>query len=170
MGDEVKIHHIDRLKIQAEILLPLMRAFEEEIGVDRARHIAVSALENWLRGIYSGLRETSGANPIDLMAGITSIFGNEALDYEVTTHTPDSLEFNVTRCAYAEFYRGLGESERGFSLVCHLDRAIAEGLGPDLEFKRSQTIMQGATHCDFRYRRLPQRSAPAAQGVEPDVE
>lgn len=38
-------------------------------------------------------------------------------------------------------------------LVCTADFATAEGFGPDIELTRTQTIMQGATHCDFRYRR-----------------
>ena len=51
------------------------------------------------------------------------------------------------------FYRALGEPEPGFLSVRELDEAMAEGLGPDLEFSRTQTLMQGASHCDFRYRR-----------------
>jgi len=31
--------------------------------------------------------------------------------------------------------------------------AVAEGFGPDIKLTRTQTIMQGADHCDFRYRR-----------------
>ena len=34
------------------------------------------------------------------------------------------------------------------------DFPMAEGFGPDVELTRTQTIMQGASHCDFRYRRL----------------
>jgi len=59
----------------------------------------------------------------------------------------------VTRCAYAEFYKALGEPELGFLLVCTADFATAEGFGPDVRLTRTQTIMQGASHCDFRYRR-----------------
>lgn len=57
--------------------------------------------------------------------------------------------------AYAEFYQALGEPELGFLLVCTADFATAEGFGPDVELTRTQTIMQGASHCDFRYRRDP---------------
>jgi hypothetical protein len=59
----------------------------------------------------------------------------------------------VTRCRYAEFYRELGEAELGLLLVCSADFAMAEGFGPGSELTRKQTIMQGASHCDFRYRR-----------------
>src|SRR5215475_3556252 len=47
----------------------------------------------------------------------------------------------------------LGEPELGFLLVCSQDFTFAEGLGPDIKLTRTQTIMQGASHCDFRYRR-----------------
>jgi hypothetical protein len=30
---------------------------------------------------------------------------------------------------------------------------MAEGFGPDIKLTRTQTIMQAASHCDFRYRR-----------------
>jgi len=30
---------------------------------------------------------------------------------------------------------------------------MAEGFGPDITLTRRQTIMQGASHCDFLYRR-----------------
>ena len=47
----------------------------------------------------------------------------------------------------------LGEPELGFLLVCSADFDIVEEL-PNVELSRSQTIMQGASHCDFRYRFL----------------
>jgi hypothetical protein len=34
-----------------------------------------------------------------------------------------------------------------------LDFPFAEGFGADVELTRTQTIMQGASHCNFRYRR-----------------
>ena len=41
-----------------------------------------------------------------------------------------------------------------FLLICTADFAVAEGFGPDVKLTRTQTIMQGAPHCDFRYRRV----------------
>ena len=41
--------------------------------------------------------------------------------------------------------------------VCGLDFPFAEGFGPDIKLARTQTIMQGASHCDFRYRRQRDR-------------
>jgi hypothetical protein len=51
----------------------------------------------------------------------------------------------------------LGEPELGFLLVCSSDFPFVEGFGADVRLTRTQTIMQGATHCDFRYRRQQDR-------------
>lgn len=48
--------------------------------------------------------------------------------------------------------------ELGFLLVCSADFPMAEGFG-GVQLTRTQTIMQGASHCDFRYalkKRAPQ--------------
>ena len=39
----------------------------------------------------------------------------------------------------------------GFLLVCYQDFPMTEAIGSDLVLERTQTIMQGATHCDFRW-------------------
>ena len=49
-------------------------------------------------------------------------------------------------------YRRLGLADLGPLLSCNRDGSMIEGFDPDIEFRRTQTIMQGATHCDFRYR------------------
>lgn len=67
----------------------------------------------------------------------------------------DSFAFDVKRCAYAEFYKALGEPELGFLLICTADFATAAGFGSDIKLTRTQTIIRGATHCNFRYRRDP---------------
>ncbi|MBV9251515.1 MAG: L-2-amino-thiazoline-4-carboxylic acid hydrolase, partial [Acetobacteraceae bacterium] len=77
-----------------------------------------------------------------------------ALDYRVIEQSRDAFAFDVTGCRYAEFYKELGKPEAGFLLVCTADLATAEGFDQNIELTRTQTIMQGASHCDFRYRRL----------------
>ena len=71
---------------------------------------------------------------------------------DVLEQSERAYDFNVTGCRYAEFYKELGEPELGFLLLCSADFPLTEGLSPDLELTRTQTIMQGASHCDFRWR------------------
>jgi len=69
----------------------------------------------------------------------------------VIKQTPDAFEVNVNQCRYAKFYGEIGAPEIGFLLTCSADFHMAEGFGTDVQLTRTQTIMQGASHCDFRY-------------------
>lgn len=86
-----------------------------------------------------------------MAAAFNGFAGGGALDYQVLKRDPDAFDVNVTGCRYAEFYKKLGVPELGFLLVCGADSPMAEGYGSEVKFTRTQTIMQGASHCDFRY-------------------
>jgi len=88
-----------------------------------------------------------------MASAFASFARGEALDYGVRAQSQDIYEVDVTGCRYAQFYKELREPELGFLLACSQDFSFAEGLGPDIKLTRTQTIMQGASHCDFRYRR-----------------
>jgi predicted ArsR family transcriptional regulator len=34
---------------------------------------------------------------------------------------------------------------------CNRDHAMIDGFNPDLKLTRTQTVMEGASHCDFRF-------------------
>jgi hypothetical protein len=77
---------------------------------------------------------------------------DDALTIEVIDEAPGVLDFNVKRCRYAETYRAMGLGEIGDILSCNRDGAFCEGYDPRIKLTRTQTIMGGASHCDFRYR------------------
>jgi len=70
---------------------------------------------------------------------------------DVKEQTETSYVFNVTRCKYAEMYRDMGLGEIGHLLSCQRDATFCEGYDKRMRLKRTQTIMQGASHCDFHY-------------------
>ena len=86
-------------------------------------------------------------------SAFASFAQGDALYYSVRAQSQDTYQMDVTGCRYAQFYKALGEPELGFLLVCSLDFPFAEGFDPDVKLTRTQTIMQGASHCDFRYQR-----------------
>ena len=47
--------------------------------------------------------------------------------------------------------RDMGLSEIGDLLSCGRDGAFCTGFNPQIKLERTQTIMKGASHCDFRY-------------------
>ena len=61
------------------------------------------------------------------------------------------MSFNVTRCRYAEMYRELGMADLGGIFSCGRDGALSTGFNSRIKLARTQTIMEGASHCDFRY-------------------
>ena len=89
-----------------------------------------------------------------MTSAFTTYARDDALDYKIVEQSQDAFGIDVTGCRYADFYKELGEPELGFLLVCTADFSVAEGFGGDIKLTRTQTIMQGASHCDFRYRRL----------------
>ncbi|HAN08077.1 MAG TPA: hypothetical protein DCP89_06205, partial [Acidimicrobiaceae bacterium] len=44
-----------------------------------------------------------------------------------------------------------GIPELGALFSCNRDGTMVEGFNSDIKFERTQTIMNGASHCDFRY-------------------
>ena len=89
----------------------------------------------------------------NMASAFAAYAAGDALDYRVREQSPNSFEIDVTGCRYAQFYKELGVPEFGFLFVCSSDLPFAAGLDPDIKLTRTQTIMQGATHCDFRYAR-----------------
>ena len=144
---------IEQVKIQAQVLVPLVKALQAELGEDRANAIVRKALGGMYRRYGETWWRTQGAR--DLGEKMASAFGmfaaGDALDYEVLKQSPDAFEVNVTECRYARFYNEIGAPELGFLLACGADFSMTEGFGPDVRLTRTQTIMQGASHCDFRY-------------------
>jgi hypothetical protein len=76
----------------------------------------------------------------------------DALRIDTLRKDETHYDFNVTRCRYAEMYREMGLADLGAVLSCNRDGAFCDGYHPKLKLERTQTIMGGATHCDFRYR------------------
>ncbi len=147
---------IQQAKIQAPVLVPLVKALQAELGKERANALVRRALGDIYRRYGEEFWRTK--NEKNLGKSVASAFATfareDALDYRVREQSQDAFEIDVTGCRYAEFYKELGEPELGFLLVCSADFAMADGFGPDIKLTRTQTIMQGASHCDFRFKRL----------------
>ena len=147
---------IQQAKIQAQVLVPLVKALQAELGEERANALVRRSLGDIYRRYGEEFWRTKNERNLrKIMASAFATYAREdALDYRVIEQSQDAFEIDVTGCRYAEFYKKLGEPELGFLLVCSADFPTAEGLGPDIKLTRTQTIMQGASHCDFRYKRL----------------
>ena len=144
---------IEQVKIQAQVLIPLVKALQAELGEERANAIVRKALGDLYRKYGEKWWRTQGARNLgEKVASAFEMFAaGDALEYEVVKKAPDAFEVNVTECRYAKFYHKIVAPELGFLLTCSADFSHAEGFGADVQLTRTQTIMQGASHCDFRY-------------------
>ena len=148
---------IERRRIEAEILGHVYAVLRERLDEALAKAILGAAVSR--SAIEQGQRfaEALGHPPDlkDLAEILPNWTTGGSLELEVQHAAPDRLDFNVTRCRYAEMYREMGLGEIGHLLSCNRDGDFCIGYNPDMALERTQTIMQGASHCDFRYRLPP---------------
>jgi predicted ArsR family transcriptional regulator len=145
---------LKRREIEARILMPVLQALGEEFGRDRVFEVARRVIVEVAQEQGRQLAERMGGNSLaHFAAALDDWKKGDAYRMDVLRQDDERFDFNVTRCRYAEMYRALGIPEVGALLSCNRDFALIEGFNPDVELERTQTIMQGATHCDFRFRR-----------------
>ena len=148
---------LERREIEARTGAPLILAVMKEVGEERGLEI--------LRGVITDLARDSGAAMAREFAdatlpafarGLERWKEGGALEIEMIEQTEDRLDFNVTRCRYAETYREMGLGDIGHLMSCNRDGTFCEGYDPNIQLERRQTIMAGAPTCTFRYsRRAP---------------
>jgi hypothetical protein len=153
-----KVSLLDKTRIQAQVLVPVMQALRAEFGREKADALVRGALRDWSKQIFAAIANDIEGSPRRKWAAMQGAL-TEITEQEVTfdRHRRDEkvLEFDITSCRFAEFFRALGEPELGALLVCQTDVDIAAAGDGDVSFSRSQTIMQGAPCCTFRYKFEP---------------
>ncbi|MBV9015477.1 MAG: L-2-amino-thiazoline-4-carboxylic acid hydrolase [Alphaproteobacteria bacterium] len=149
---------LDKTRIQAQVLVPVLRALRAELGRERADAIVKQALRDWSKQLFGSIGAEVDGSPRRKWAAMHSAMA-EVTKQDVTVdmrrHDKEALEFDITHCRFAEFFRALGEPELGALLICETDFDIAAAGGSDVSFTREQTIMQGAPSCTFRYKFAP---------------
>ena len=152
-AQKLRLPLLEQREIEARIVGPLVRAFASQLGNDQALAIVGEVVRELARQSGGELARLLGEQSLEAFAQSLGRWReNGALEIDILEQTPEKLTFNVTRCRYAEMYRDLGLADLGASLSCQRDYALAEGFNPAIQLVRTQTIMGGASHCDFRFR------------------
>ncbi len=151
--NDAEINNLQRREIQAPLVVSLIREFSTIIGQEKAMIIARTAIQKDADRAGRVMAEKlAGNNLADLYQVVREVWaGDGALEFDLTEQTEKILSFNVKRCLYAELYDQMGIKEYGECLSCCRDEAFIQGFNPRIKLSRSQTIMQGATICDFRF-------------------
>ena len=147
-----EISLIERRIIEAQTIVPLIIAFGKQVGLEQAKAIVQRNNEEASKDYGRRCAAAIGSNTMADLAGEVASWGaGGVLEEEVLEHDERTYAFNVTGCLYAERYEALGVREFGYCLSCCRDNPFVEGFNPKIKFKRTQTIMEGGSYCDFRY-------------------
>jgi hypothetical protein len=143
-----------RRKIEAGIIAPIYREMCAQLGEQKAQAILDKAIrEAAIGAARSFAARTPGGTSLRSFQDLLSLWTqDDALTIDVLKQTDTEFHFNVRRCRYAETYREMGLGSIGHLLSCNRDAAFCQGYDARLKLTRTQTLMQGASHCDFRYR------------------
>lgn len=152
MSDPTQSPIFVQRRVEANILKhvyeTLIDSHGEEVAkkaiADSVRKASIAQAEEMAEGV-----ETSMTTFIELMAMWTR---GGALETTVLDANEKEFNFDVTRCRYSEMYKEMGLGDIGHLLSCQRDGTFCEGYDSRIKMTRSQTIMQGAPTCTFRFK------------------
>ncbi|MEH6546824.1 MAG: L-2-amino-thiazoline-4-carboxylic acid hydrolase [Sneathiella sp.] len=140
-------------RIEANIIKPIFEEMVVALGIEKAKDILGTAIRK--NSVEQGKAYAESQDQPTSLSSFHSLLpqwtAGGALEVEMLKETEEAIDYNVTRCRYAEMYKEMGLSEIGHLLSCGRDGTFCNGYDPKINLERTQTIMQGATHCDFRY-------------------
>lgn len=152
----MNITHQKLREIQAPIVTLLINGFAGEIGYEKALKIAEKVIsEDAMANGEKMAKEYNGNTLTELFKIVKEVWAqNGALNLEMIKETKSELFFNVTYCGYAQTYEKMGIKDMGHTLSCIRDFSFIGGFNPQIKLKRTQTIMEGAKYCDFRFEKI----------------
>jgi predicted ArsR family transcriptional regulator len=143
---------LSRREIEARLAAPLLAALGEAFGREQVLTVAQRVIQDIARQQGAQLAASLGGCTLaHFAASLEAWKKDDALEMDVLERSNERFSFNVTHCRYAEMYKELGIPELGTLLSCNRDFALAQGFNPEIVLTRTQTIMEGALFCDFRY-------------------
>ena len=147
---------IERVKIQAQVLVPLVKALQAELGEERANALVRKTLGDIFRRLGQQWWQSKQSEHVgdNMASAVASWARGDALDYRVRAQSQDIYEVDVTGCRYAQFYKELGEPR-------------VDSCWPAarlLVYRRSWLRDKADAHTNYHARREPLRFSLQATG------
>ena len=155
---EPKLSLLDKTRIQAQVLVPVMRALRSELGREKSDAIVKQALRGWSKQLFDAIGDGIEGGPRRKWAALQAAWAQITEPHvtaEVRRHDKEAFDIDVTQCGFAELFRALGEPDLGALLICEADFDVVAAGSDGVSLTRDQTIMQGAPSCTFRYKFAP---------------
>lgn len=159
MSSDVELNEIGVLKrreIEARLLAPIVDALSAKFGRQEVLAVIRNVITEIARRQGRELATSLGRNDLLAYGGSVEPWSrNDALQLRILDQNETVLNFDVTKCRYAELYRSLGIEELGSILSCARDATFIEGFNGEITLERKHTILQGSSACDFRFSKRP---------------
>jgi hypothetical protein len=153
MADTQTAGMLERRRVEAKLLAHVYATLSESHGKETAARVVGESVRR--AAIEQGAEMAAalgGKTSLETFIDAQELWTRGgALAVEIDEASSSRFAFKVTRCEYARMYREMGLGEIGHLLSCQRDGTFCEGYDPKLKLSRTQTIMQGASHCDFEY-------------------
>ncbi len=151
---EGEIGILARRRIEAGIIAPIYEEMCKQVGTEMAQSILDAAISKAaVEAGRSFADKTPGGTSLRTFEELQDLWTqDDALVIDVLKSTDEEFNYNVKRCRYAEMYREMGLGEIGHLLSCNRDFMFPAGYNSNIKLERTQTLMEGSSCCDFRYR------------------
>ena len=104
---ESKISYLERVNIQSEVLVPILKHLRVGLGEGRANELIYTALRDWSREVFKeiGSRKRGGAKEKwrQLSEELDTLIEDD-VKFETIREDSEAWDFNVTECRYAQFF------------------------------------------------------------------
>src|SRR3954466_10619870 len=90
---------LEKTRIQAQILVPVLRALRAELGKQKADAIVKQALRDWSKQLFAAVGERVEGSPRRKWAAMHTAMADiteQAVTVEMLRHDKEALEFDVT--------------------------------------------------------------------------
>tara|TARA_A100001015_G_scaffold46867_1_gene51707 strand:- start:1772 stop:2278 length:507 start_codon:yes stop_codon:yes gene_type:complete len=153
MKDELtqKIGVLTRRETEARVIAPFVDSLIKAFGKEKIIPILEDTVMTLARNQGSSMAKEYGNDVSAFLETLKFWTQDGALEIDLLEKNETKLDFNVTRCRYAEMYKALGIQDLGAVLSCNRDAAMIEGFNKDAYLDRKTTIMSGGKCCTFRY-------------------
>ncbi len=150
-GSSAQITPLNRRAIEIQVASALHAAATEVAGSEIADTIFAEAVESLAEAAAADLAGGQALTLSDLWEVWRNLGADGRLGLHLDALDDRVLQFHVSQCAYAELYQELGLPELGVAFSCRRDKPFAEALVPGVKVEQSQTILEGASRCEFTY-------------------
>ena len=146
-----KIGVLTRRETEARVIAPFVDSLIKSFGKEKIIPILEDTVMTLARNQGSSMAKEYGNDVSAFLETLKFWTQDGALEIDLLEKNETKLDFNVTRCRYAEMYKALGIQDLGAVLSCNRDAAMIEGFNKDATLDRKTTIMSGGKCCTFRY-------------------